>query len=80
MATATKVGAMIRRGAANVSPETRILVDNPDKVKAIVDEIDGRSDEFQKLRQQTAGSADELERAEAAPSEREASLTSQRPR
>ncbi len=37
MATATKVGAMIRRGAANVSPETRILVDNPDKVKAIVD-------------------------------------------
>ncbi len=58
----------------------RILVDNPDKVKAIVDEIDGRSDEFQKLRQQTAGSADELERAEAAPSEREASLTSQRPR
>ncbi len=80
MATATKVGAMIRRGAANVSPETRILVDNPDKVKAIVDEIDGRSDEFQKLQQPTAGSADELERAEAAPSDREASLTSQRPR
>ena len=71
----TKIGALIRRGAEAIPPETmRFLVENESRVEEICAEIDRRATVFRDLAKNTEAGSIALEKARAVVAEREAVL------
>lgn len=75
MATQIRPGAIIRRGAATIAPETmKFLVEHEDEVAKIVADIDARSEVFRELERTTGAASTELATATRDLAERETKL------
>lgn len=75
MALQVRAGRILRRGTDSLTPQQlKELLDNPDKVQAILDDIDKRREIFLATERATLGATAKLEKVEVRIAEREALL------